>query len=570
NTLGAGLGALAMAGSWILGRVGLDRAIHIAAAVNVACGLLALALLSQARGPALDREPQPAAAPGMPGAGRWIALYAFTGFAALGLEVAWFRLLNVVGRSTTYTFSRLIFVYLVGVGLGSLIGSRIAPRVRRPAQAFLWCQMGVGLLALLGPALVVAYFGSVSKLRELPRDVLAPALVLLGPTLLMGLSFPLMQRLVSTQLSTLGRSTGRLLFANTVGCVAGTLVTGFVLLDRLGTPDTLRLLGLGLGALGFIPAWQLLAPRGMRMGAVLGVTAALGVGALALPSGARFWAPLHGKPAAVLTSHEDGACVLAAVEEAPATYNLYISGEKQNGVPFDDFHVRLGTVPALLHPAPRKTLVIGLGAGSTPYGLTLDPRVESVDCVEICPGEVPLLKGLGARGVKEMQELFAEQRIRYHFQDGRKFLLDTRERYDVIVTDTLLTISALSGSLYSREFYELALARLAPGGVFAQWIPSERIFQTAASVFPHTRAVRSPHAQDEAQFLVGSNAPLSDDAAAVLARYWRTRKGGLPAETERRLEAFVSTLTFDPGAASTFGAGELNRDLFPRDEYAGW
>jgi spermidine synthase len=559
NALGAAGGALAMSGHWLLGNVGLDGATRVAASLNVACGLLALLLQPTASNSPADEPSSPSSARFWP----WALTYAVTGFAALGLEVTWFRLLNVVGRSTTFFFSRLLLMYLVGLSLGSLLTARRAQKLQSPADVFLGLQGAAGLAALTGPLLVWGYFGfAVDKLRPFPRDVLAPLVVLLAPTLLMGAAFPVLQRLTGMHRAGLSQRLGALLFANTVGCVLGTTATGFVFLHQLGTPRTLSLLALVLCLVAVIGLW-----RSHRLAAtgifVVGFTLAF-----AMPDGARFWGPLHGVPAASLTPHEDGSCMTAIVERPTGQHTLFISGEQQNGVPFDDFHVRLGTLPALLHPAPKRVLVIGLGAGSTPFGLVMDPRVERVRCVEICPGERPLLEQVAAKGNGEMRRLFADRRVDYEYLDGRKALLDDTQQYDLIVTDTLLTISAYSGSLYSKEFYQLVARRLAPGGLFAQWVPSERIYETARSVF---RAVMVPTADElggEPQLLIASDTPIAVDGATLLERAQQFDASELPTPTWSRLLGVLPSLrATDPRSAQPL---EINTDLFPRDEFSAW
>jgi spermidine synthase len=566
NTLGAAVGAFAMAGPWILGRVGLQGAIGIAAGLNVVAGLLALRLATirnSAAAPAKSGASLPNA--GFP---LWATIYALTGFAALGLEVAWFRLLNVVGRSTTYTFSRLLFVYLVGLGMGSLLGGRLARRLTRPARTFLLLQAAIGLAALVGPLLVTAYFEHAGgKRRVFPRDVLAPLVVLLPPTVLMGICFPVMNRVVSNRLETLGRRTGALLFANTLGCVLGTLTTGFFFLRVFGTAATLRLLA---GVLCLLAVAALLAEGGRVVGRVVGVAGAFGVLAWLLPSGVAFWAPLHGAPPKLMTAREDGSCVLGLFEERPQFFGLYVAGVRQNAVPFDEFHVRLGAMPALIHPAPRRALVIGLGMGSTPHGLAVDPRVEHATCVEICAGELALLESMYRKGMRELEPLLSSPRLDYRFEDGRKFLLDSGERFDLVVTDTLLPLSPFSGSLYSREFYQLVRSRLRVSGVFAQWVPSRRILETAASVFPFVYVIQDPSSPASTKFLVASDRPIKFDRSALLERNRGADRTTLPPETRRDLEEFLARAVATPVLDRDFAPDQLNTDLFPRDEFSSW
>ncbi|MCA3015911.1 MAG: fused MFS/spermidine synthase [Myxococcaceae bacterium] len=564
NTVGAAAGAVATAGPWLLSHTGLEPLVFGAAALNAVAGCAALALAPRLA-PAPDA---PRAAVSGPGAAAlpwaWLAAYGLTGFIALGLEVVWFRLLNVVMSSNTYTFSRLLAVYLVGLGLGSVLGARLLRRVRSPERTFLWLQLATGLSALSGPVAVTRAIEAFGYPAWIPlRNVWIPLATLLLPTLLMGVSFAVIQAVVSKRLEQVGRSTGALLFANTLGCVAGTLVTGFALLAHLGTPATLRLFAGASVAIGLTPA---LAGRRLRVAApVLALTAAL---MLALPDANRFWQLLHGAQGQPFVSREDHSCVTALVERSPGAHTLFISGEIQNGVPFDDFHVRLGWVPPLFHPAPKKVLVIGFGAGSTPYGLAADPRVAQVDTVEICGSEYPLVRALEDR-FEQVRVLFADPRVRFLVRDGRKFLVDTSERYDVIITDTLLVRSSHSGSLYSTEFYELVKSRLAPGGLLAQWAPTERTLRSAAAVFPHVARIGGPQIAPADSFFLAGDQPVSVDAPTLAQRLAATRRAGLPDAQWAELTRFVDGAFAEPAPPPRPG-DDVNRDLFPRDEYGHW
>lgn len=563
NTVGAALGALAMSGGWVLGRVGLDGSIRAAASLNLVCAVLAFVVLRASHGQAPEAAVEDAPRP----RAFLIAVYGATGFACLGLEIVWFRLLNVVGLSSTYTFSRLLFLYLVGLGAGAALGSRLARRVKSATNAFFTLQLAIAFLALAGPFVVVS---SATRYGAEPwfRDGVAPLLVLLAPTILMGMGFPLMQHLLGSSLSRLGRTTGLLLFANTLGCVAGSLCAGFLLLDRLGTPVTLCIFG---GVLAAVGATGLLKERepGATARTLVGLAIFI-VAVVALPRGLGFWGPLHERP--IDEVHEDGACLTALGPRENARH-LYISGEIQNGVPFDEFHVRLGLVPMVLHPSPKRVLVIGLGAGSTAYAVALDPRVETIDCVEICPGEATLLKRLAASGSAELAQLFADPRLRLHFTDGRKYLLEhPDQRWDAIVTDTLLTQWSHSGSLYSQEFYRLARSRLADDGLFAQWEPSPRVYRTLASVFPDTHVVHAPHLDNNSpRVMVATQKPLPMDLAAFTERLDRTNHASVPLAMQAQLRTFFSTAQAWPETYHlAFPPDQLNRDLFPRDEYGNW
>ena len=574
NTLGAAMGALFTSGAWFLGRIGLQGAVWLASGLNLLCGLGALVLWRlakelTARAEADQQAPAPAGAPsqgekppllGRPG--HWIVLYGFTGFLSLGLEVVWFRLLNVLMSSNTFTFSRLLVGYLIGLGAGSFASTRLLGKVKRPDLAFLWLQAGTGAASLVGPLLVFLYLSTIG-IRHGMRNFAAPLAILLPPTFMMGLCFPLIQRVVSERVETVGRRTGLLMFSNTAGCVAGTLVTGFVLLDRAGTPLTLSL----YAALLMAPALVALlaATRGARR-LVLGAGAVAAAVALlwALPGPVRFWKLLHGSARMPGLFDEDGSCMASLIEELPGQHTLYVSGELQNGVPFDDFHLRLGLLPALIHPAPESVLVIGLGTGSTAYGVSLDPRVRQGLCVEICGGERRLLEEVRGR-LPEVERLLSEPRMSISIRDGRRHLLERPDTYDLVVTDTLLSKSSYSGSLYSREFYELVRRRLKEGGMFGQWVATQRSLETVASVLPHVVVVDS-RGYDGPSLLVASDRPIRLDPQELLARLEAADRRTLRPGQLETLRAFTASITAVP-VERTLAPGELNSDLFPRDEY---
>jgi hypothetical protein len=264
NMLGAGTGALLT--PWVLVRhLGLPGAVLVAAAANAAAGAFALAL---ARRRSMGSE-RAAIAPAVTAASEarrpfsaWLGLYAASGFCALSLEILWFRLLDVATRSTAFTFGTLLAVYLFGSAAGCLLGARWAPRLGRPLRVFLLCQCGLlaysglAVLALVAlppttPGLswyheywrsgAVFHLGDTWEPGVVARLYLALPLALFGPpTVLMGLSFPALQRAVQDDPATCGRKVGLLQAANIAGCVVGSLAVGLAGLTWLGTSGSLQ------------------------------------------------------------------------------------------------------------------------------------------------------------------------------------------------------------------------------------------------------------------------------------------------------------------------------------------
>jgi spermidine synthase len=601
NTLGAALGA-GVSGWYLLGTFGFITSIRLASA----CYLVAAAVVALLwRAAPRERTP----GDGQPRRGDealtaratrdpawlWYGAYALTGAVALGFEVVFLRIVDALMRSNAYTFAHVLTLYLVCFALGSAVGARVVKRVEHPGYTFLRLQLAIGATALLGLLLLVympvtpiramfdSYFASDGYLTTGPAMpesaraaaklafvyALGPVTVMGLPVFLMGLSYPFVQAEVTRELSRLGRRTGRLLFANIVGNVAGTLLVSFALLDALGSAGTLRLLAGVAVVLGVWGVWLGRREVGGRTLAWGGVAvAALGC-VIAFPSNERLWRFFHAAPEGGLVLVEERACVNAWVTKERGEQVLFLNATSQNGWPYDDFHVVIGMVPSLVHPAPRRALAVGLGAGSTAWGLLQDERLTTVECVEICGGEIELVRHLAtARGSAESRQLLEDPRSRLIVGDGRKHLLAATEPYDVITVDAMRPNGASAGNVYSGEFYALVAAHLAPGGLFAQWVPTPRVLETVKQVFPHVVVLEVPGGRGE--FLLASAAPVTVDRV-TLAERLAARSGGLGEAQRRSVLAFVEGATprveRSGGAPASVADTAVNSDLFPRDEY---
>jgi spermidine synthase len=595
NTLGAAAGA-AVAGWFLLGTFGFVTTSRLAGTLNlVAAGLV---LLTARALPERHAAPQPVEPPLAAGGGGrvwpWFLVYGLTGAVALGFEQVFFRLIDAVMRSNSYSFAHVLTLYLLLFGAGAAIASRFVRAAKDPRRWFLGLQALVGISALLALVLLVVVlpaigfesrlqqyflgdgynsgFGFGNGWREWAKITLVYVVVPVGlmglPVLLMGASFPFVQALVADRVETLGRRTGALLFANICGNVAGTLVVGFVLLDAVGTAGTYRILtvllaAVGVGAVAFAPA-----PKRRRAeGAALAV--ALAVVLLASPSNARLWAFLHGVGTDRVDVAEGHACA-AALRYTGEEAMLTVNASTQNAHPFDDFHVLIGLAPVLAHDDPERTLSIGMGAGSTTFAMLQDPRVDEVVTVELCGEQYELLHDLAAAGRTDFQRMFADPRYDARTGDGRKFLLADDTTFDVITVDTLRPTAAFSGSLYSKEFYELVADRLDDDGILAQWVPSGRVPNTVATVFPYVTAITVPSYQNST-FLLASEQPFDASAETLARRFAGVGPESFSAAQRASLNAVIGESVRRCIADST-RAGDLpgdavNFDLRPRDEY---
>jgi predicted membrane-bound spermidine synthase len=584
NVLGASFGAFV--GSWVLfPRGGLGGAAYVAAGANLIVGLGAL-LLAGGR-----REPGPAA-PGVAGAGQgsaaspdspggrpldlWLSLYALSGFLALSLEIVWFRLMDVAVKSTSFTFGTVLAVYLLGCGLGSLVAAERIERVRRPLRAFLLAQCalllltGLGALALvrLPPSLPVyrSYleywagtefflFGRVSDPGTVVLlYVLLPLLLFFVPTLLMGFSFPVLQRAVQDDVRTSGHKVGLLQAANITACMAGSLLVGLAALHWLGTPATLRL----LIALGLV-----FALLGMRIYGREFVPAAVGLALLAglVPGPEGLWRRLHGltEGETFQLFEEDATSVVGVTSiEGPGRFRLSVNGKSSSWLPYGGLHTLLGALPALIHPAPTDAAVIGLGSGDSAWAAGCREETRAVTVFEISSPQPRILRRLDARvELLELRSLLGDSRYRLRIADGRHALEAEATLYDLIEIDAIWPEAAGSGNLYSIEFYAAAARRLKPGGVMCTWAPTPRAHASFRAVFPNALDC------ENGAILIGSPDTVPVDVDAWLERVEAARQ-----HLGRRATRSVRWALSQCRAAGAPPKVSLNRDLFPRDEFS--
>lgn len=583
NLLGAAAGALA-APWWLLPAAGIRGAVLVAAATNLLVGLgaLALARIAAPHEPGGAPEPPTATAiqtsgaedPGGRPLGLWLALYGLSGFVALSLEIVWFRLLDVAVKSTAFTFGTLLAVYLLGSAVGSLAAAPFVARLRRPLRAFLLAQCGlvalsalsvIGLVALPPHLSLVdwylqywaAYeffpFGhDTDPVHATRLYVVLPLALFFVPTVLMGFSFPVLQRAVHDDPAASGRRVGALQAANIAGCVAGSLVVGLLTLELLGTSGTLQLL-IGCGIV--------FALVGLRYYGRAFAVVACGLVLLVtlVPGADPLWRRLHGLVGDVglVFFEEDGTGVVALTPDQ-GEWRLSVNGKGNSWLPYGRGHTILGALPASIHPAPRRVAIVGLGSGDTVWAASYRPETAATTVFEISRPQPRILWRLaGFVEMPDMRRLLEDPRLRIRLEDGRKALESEPLTYDLLEADATWPETAGSGNLYSLEFFQAAARRLGEGGVMCTWAPTRRTYRTFRAVFPHV-------VQDESGgILIGSADPIPFEPGAWVAR----AEAGEPYLGPERAAAVVEALRgLRPAEGPT--EGTLNRDLFPRDEFA--
>jgi spermidine synthase len=350
------------------------------------------------------------------------------------------------------------------------------------------------------------------------------------PAGLIGAVLPLMIRLISHGESGLGAGVGRLLTWNTIGAVAGVLLTGFVIMPRVGLRAAFAALLLALCAVAGLLAWR----QRLRVGlAASGLSAALlavlfaltGDGWRHVMSSGVFRArevevdpqvmPLRKKHIQIVF-YEDAPDATVSVEHgdgvgAPNDFGLRING-KADASSRGDLCTQLlvGHLPMLARPDARDVFILGLGSGITAGAILAHP-VSQVTVGENCEPVVRAAQFFTPwnRGV------LTNPLVRVSVEDARTVLKLSPQLYDVIITQPSNPWMAGVGSVFSREYYELAASRLKPGGIVAQWFQVydmhdgivSLVLRTFGAVFPHME-IWDTEAGD--LVLLGSMAPWPD------------------------------------------------------------
>jgi spermidine synthase len=447
---------------------------------------------------------------------RWLpaSVLGLAGFVALVYEVAFTRVLAIALGPTTYAFAAMLTSFITGTAIGAAIAARRAKTGRAAAS-------GIGLLLLVVATVSSAagWFagtrlplmvadavagGSVGPSGILAREAIYAIGVLLPLSSALGALFPLAVALVVASDDRVARDTSVVYGVNTIGAVAGSLAAAFLLVPLLGVQHTIRVAGVaavGAACLTFIAA------RLATWHRVVGGAAAIAAGGLLfavprwdlnlLSGGAYKYASevrdlgldlATGLRAGTLLYYKEGAAGTVSVRRLAGTLALAIDGkvDASNG-PDMLTQKLLGHLPLMLHPHPLRVAIVGLGSGVT-LGATLAHPIERTDVLEISPEVVEASSFFASDNGRALDD----GRTHLLVTDGRTHLQLTSRRYDVIISEPSNPWMAGVASLFTREFFEAARGRLAPGGVVCQWAHTYDISEadlrsiaaTFVSVFP--------------------------------------------------------------------------------------
>jgi spermidine synthase len=553
NLVGAIVGTLA-AGFVFLPTFGVRTTIIIAAAINLIVGVTAIAAQRKAEPRIEDIEVvEEAAVAETEGSRFWYFAALASGFVTISTQVSWTRILTMVIGSSTYAFSIVIALFLIGLAggawfigrkdrsaklRGTLVVVEIVTAISLYASLFVvnWLPW---LLINLGLNLRISSWSGLLGLQ-----ILSAMLLVLVPALLMGMVMPLVLAWAAGDPARAVARVGRAYAINTIGAIAGAFLTGFVLIPKTSTKFALLLSAAvcvavaGVAyrpsatgsdpalkrslAIGAIPVVVLilmvLTPRMNLVDLSVGAYDSL-VRVLAQTREGTVEGSYKGAEAGVhkLLMYEEGPTATVSVRKDDETISMAINGRTNASDSMFDMptQVMLGQLPLFVAPRLEKGLIIGFATGIT-VGSMLQSPIESVTCIELEPGTIN-----GSRFFEHVNNLpLDDPRTRLIIDDARTYLRVTPERYDIIVSEPSHPWVPGVANLFTQEFFELGKEKLSEQGVFVQWVQIYQlsteslrsVLATYTRVFPHVLMFRVGGLNKGKDLLLfGSNQPLNLD-----------------------------------------------------------
>lgn len=536
NTLGAALGTW-WVGFYALPNLGMSTTNIIAALINIAIGITFLS-------PKLFTTKNPAK---VIKSGRIIpddkktsyflmGGICVAGFSAMIYEIAWTRTLILVLGSSTYAFSCILMVFLLGIALGSFIYNQLLKRITFGMAGFCLIQILIGAFSLISlpafsllPRIYLILYNllpsNISWAIQIIRFVI-PMTILIIPTTLMGLVFPLAAKLYSQETEEVTVCVCQIYGFNTLGDVIGAFLTGFFFLSILGAQNTLKMAIIMNLLTGIVGIWLLLEKSKITQGLSMAALFIIGLALLQpqwdkylLNRGVSVYAkainpmlPIENSSKDEILYYKEGLNDVVSVYQDPEGQRaLKINGKTDaSNSPIDmSTQLLLGYIPLFMHHNPQNAFVIGLGSGVTVRTLAQYDFIREVDCVEIEPAVVEAANYFNP----ENGNIFQNPKVNIIIEDARWYMRSKPKVYDLIVSEPSNPWIKGVGNLYTTDFYRSCLRQLTSGGIMCQWLQTYELSQETLkmainsfrTVFPYCQLWFNPPSN---AMILGSKQPF--------------------------------------------------------------
>ena len=630
NTIGAAFGAL-LCGFWLIYLVGVWGTLIIAVFVNTVIGLLCIWVSYKAApGPTASIEtdikrkkprrkvrPEADTTPQYPGERIGaLVIFGVSGFCAMAYEVIWAKLLGLVVGPTTYSFTIVLVTFILGLAIGSMIFGWLGDRTDKVAGLLILTQIvaaltALGVSQLLGGsqlffAKVIFHLKNQFALLSLTKAIIL-FLIMLLPTLCLGATFPLVGKLYTRSVSTIGKSIGFAYAVNTLGAVSGAFCAGFVLIPLIGKENGLSMV-IGFQLLISLSVAVIMSDRSrksLRKLIPLAVPVLAGLflcfylpkwnhSLLARGKYHRFdqinadlgsygWMEALFQGPKILSRFEkgelafygDGIGGFTTVQKdtdplGNAEYVMLNSGKADASSRGDmETQTLSAHIPMLFHRDPQTVMVLGLASGIT-AGEVLHYPVKQLDIVDINDQVVEASDFF----IPWNNNVLSDPRTNLIIQDGRAHLNLTNRMYDVIISEPSNPWMAGLAALFTKDFFALAKDRLQDDGIFVQFIHAYQmnwptfalVGRTFAQVFPNSlMIVTRPSKQGSDYLLIGFKGRDGLILNHAKQKISHTRQSKNISLSDPKL---LYRLIVSENLQSLFGIGPVDTDTRPLLEFA--
>jgi spermidine synthase len=535
----------------------------------------------------------------------------------MAYEVIWTRLLGLIIGPTTYSFTIVLSTFIIGLALGSLIFGWFADKTKKPLGLLIFTQLVAALLALgvsqllgnsqfLFAKLIYHFKDHFYQLAMLKAVILFG--LMLGPTLCLGATFPLVGKIYTQSLATVGRSIGFAYAINTLGAVLGSFCAGFLLIPWLGKEQSLSLvIGIQLLSSLVIGGYFLWGNREhITKWIPLSATALIG---LMLCFNLPYWNRhllsqgkyyrIHGALSSELKSsgwletlwmigpkilpevqsnselsyYGDGiggfTTVMKIIDVLGISEYVLLNSGKGDASSRTDMPTQTlsAHLPLLFHPNPKEIMVLGLASGIT-AGEVLHYPIERLDIIEISEQVVSASNFF----IPWNNKVLSHPKTELIIQDGRAHLELTKRRYDVIISEPSNPWMAGLASLFTREFFLLAKERLNEDGIFVQffhtyqmdWPTFALVGRTFSQVFPNN-LLMTTYLEGTDYLMIGfkgGNRLIVNNADKKISYAHQSKNITLPNSQ------LLYRLIISEDLKKLCGSGPVHSDNWPRLEFA--
>lgn len=543
NNLGAVVGGF-LAGFVIIQKIGLNQSGYLAAVLNFTNAFLVFLVVRFSQKQEFDAgieegtdsiSSRTIISPGLLKLVLWV--FAIEGFTTLSYELIWSRILIDFSIDKTIYFSSTIVIsFIFGLSLGSFLVSGYLDKSRNLLTLLGLIEILIGLLSVffllffvwIAPKLVAQRSMLDSWLQTAGKEYFIFFLILTPPTLLMGITYPLVTKLAADNLTFLGKRMGLLGFLDTIGSVVGSFVAGFIMIPFLGVVKSFIItvcinLVIGLFVFAVHPVLS-----GRQKIAITGITLLMTVlMIMRIPSGSytREWWDrtksnwFDNNYYESILFFDEGAAGTVTVRKYPHGLALNINGHNTAYTTSKDLRVnrQLGYIPYLLHQEPKSALVIGFGMGATACSL-VQPDMERVDVAEICSGVIKAAHVFAPWN----RNVILHPKVHLYDDDGRSIVFMTNRKYDIITSNAIHP--RLSNNIYTMDFYKLCREKLTDDGILCQWMPQNWLTENEYKALVKAFTEAMPYSylwyvNEYSTLIIGTMQPLKIDVAKLSSKF---------------------------------------------------